>query len=105
MVSAVLRASAPETTGRRQLKGCPKTPPPAPSPKRRGGERQGFLPLSASGRGQGEGFWDSLSIDGGPLFPARTREVPPIPFDRFNQRLFERIARRPAQDRSRFVRT
>src|SRR5262245_40059944 len=32
------------------------TPPPAPSPKRRGGERQGLLPLSLQGRGRGEGF-------------------------------------------------
>src|SRR5262249_50641253 len=32
-----------------------QTPPPAPSPKRRGGERQPLLPLSASGRGPGGG--------------------------------------------------
>src|SRR5262249_41652039 len=38
------------------VRGCLTTPPPAPSPKLRGGERQGLLPLSLQGRGRGEGF-------------------------------------------------
>src|SRR5215813_14126843 len=38
------------------FRACLTTPPPAPAPKRRGGERQGLLPLSLQGRGRGEGF-------------------------------------------------
>src|SRR4051812_4872575 len=41
--------------------GFAKKPhPPAPSPKRRGGERHLLLPLSASGRGPGGGVFDIL---------------------------------------------
>src|SRR5262245_47028449 len=46
-----------EKTGRRE--SGPRPLPPAPSPKRRGGA-EGFLPLSASGRGLGgRGFFRS----------------------------------------------
>src|SRR5436305_1555765 len=37
------------------LEGADKTPPPAPSPKRRGEKKLACSPLSASGRGPGEG--------------------------------------------------
>src|SRR5262245_20330662 len=40
------------------LLGLPdKTPPPTPSPARRGGANAVLLPLSASGRGPGGGVW------------------------------------------------
>src|SRR5215510_1375430 len=45
------RAREKDKRGSRLL----KTPPPAPSPRRRGGAEPDFLPLSASGRGPGGG--------------------------------------------------
>src|SRR6266496_484234 len=43
-----------------------KSLPPAPSPKRRGGAGPGFLPLSALGRGWGEGFFHRRWAGGRP---------------------------------------
>src|SRR5262249_4952177 len=41
--------------------------PPAPSPRRRGGDRQVLLPLSASGRGLGGGVRDGAALPRGDL--------------------------------------
>src|SRR5438874_1838695 len=45
----------PRINGKASCERADRTPPPAPSPKRRGGERHLLLPLSASGRGRGGG--------------------------------------------------